>query len=184
VSRDGQPQFGWYHENKVLFTFVVSPSTFTLQFFSTCCKASVPHGVHAVVPPPDKWRRLRNLSRVTSCLGVAGVSVAGNSSVSSISRHGGRGEVGDVEGTASAGAEESFGKQLEIRGFPAGVRPRFTLEDQGRSTTSTAVAANGDTTPYGSPGAFKIELLGVRPVGLLGIAKILPTTKSSKKIQF
>ena len=77
----------------------------------------------------------------------------------SIRRHGGRGEVGVAELTASAGAEESCGKQVEIRGVPAGVRPRFTLEDQGRSTTSTAVAANGDTTPYGSPGAFKIELL-------------------------
>ena len=114
MSRDGRPSFGWYHENKLLFTFVVSPSTFTLQFFSTCCKASVPHGVHAVVPPSDKWRRLRNLSRVTSCIGVAGVSVAGNSSVSSIRRHGGRGEVGVAELTAC---------------------PRFTLEDQGRSTT-------------------------------------------------
>ena len=77
----------------------------------------------------------------------------------SIRRHGGRGEVGVAELTASAGAEESCGKQVEIRGVPAGVRPRFTLEDQGRSTTSTAVAANGDTTPDGSPGAFKIELL-------------------------
>ena len=46
--------------------------------------------------------------------------------------------VGDVEGTASAGAEESFGKQLEIRGFPAGVRPCFTLEDEGRSATSSS----------------------------------------------
>ena len=73
----------------------------------------------------------------------------------SIRRHGGRGEVGVAELTASAGAEESCGKQVEIRGVPAGVRPRFTLEDQGRSTTSTAVAANGDTTPYGSPGASK-----------------------------
>ena len=80
---------------------------------------------------------LRNLSRVTSCR-VAGVSVAGNSSVSSIRRHGGRGEVGVAELTASAGAEESFGKQLEIRGFPAGVRPRFTLEDEGRSATSSS----------------------------------------------
>ena len=86
----------------------------------------------------DKWRPLRNLSRVTSCIGVAGVSVAGNSSVASVRRHGGRGEVGDVEGTASAGAEESFGKQLEIRRVPAGVRPRFKLEDQGRSTTSSS----------------------------------------------
>ena len=124
--------------NRVLFTFVVLPSTFTLQFFSRCCKASVPPFVHAVVPPSDKWRPLRNLSRVTSCIGVAGVSVAGNSSVASVCRHGGRGEVGDVEGTASAGAEESFGKQLEIRGFPAGVRPRFTLEDEGRSATSSS----------------------------------------------
>ena len=53
----------------------------------------------------------------------------------SIRRHGGRGEVGVAELTASAGAEESCGKQVEIRGVPAGVRPRFTLEDQGRSTT-------------------------------------------------
>ena len=66
------------------------------------------------------------------------VSVAGNSSVSSIRRHGGRGEVGVAELTASAGAEESFGKQLEIRGFPAGVRPCFTLEDEGRSATSSS----------------------------------------------
>ena len=65
----------------------------------------------------------------------------------SIRRHG-RGEVGVAELTASAGAEESCGKQVEIRGVPAGVRPRFTLEDQGRSTTSTAVAANGDTTSW------------------------------------
>jgi hypothetical protein len=75
------------------------------------------------------------VTRVTSCIGVAGVSVAGNSSVSSIRRHGGRGEVGVAELTASAGAEESFAKHSEIRGVPAGVRPRFTLEDQGRSTT-------------------------------------------------
>ena len=138
MSRDGRPSFGWYHENKLLFTFVVSPSTFTLQFFSTCCKASVPHGVHAVVPPSDKWRRLRNLSRVTSCIGVAGVSVAGNSSVSSIRRHGGRGEVGVAELTASAGAEETSPNHSEIRGVPAGVRSRFTLEDQGKSTTSSS----------------------------------------------
>ena len=138
MSRDGRPSFGWYHENKVLFTFVVSPFTFTLQFFSTCCKASVPHGVHAVVPPPDKWRRLRNLSRVTSCLGVAGVSVAGNSPVSSIRRHGGRGEVGVAEVTASAGAEETSPNHSVIRGVPAGVCSRFTLEDQGRSTTSSS----------------------------------------------
>ena len=78
------------------------------------------------------------MSRVTSCIGVAGVSVAGNSSVSSIRRHGGRGEVGVAEVTASAGAEERCGKQVEIRGVPAGVRPRFTLEDQGRSTTSSS----------------------------------------------
>ena len=109
-----------------------------MQFFSTCCKALVPHGVRKVVPPSDKWRPLRNLSRVTFCIGVAGVSVADNSSVASVCRHGGRGEVGDVEGTASAGAEESFGKQLEIRGFPAGVRPCFTLEDEGRSATSSS----------------------------------------------
>ena len=81
---------------------------------------------------------MRNPIKVTSSFGVAGVSVAGNSSVASVRRHGGRGEVGDVEGTASAGAEESFGKQLEIRGFPAGVRPRFTLEDEGRSATSSS----------------------------------------------
>ena len=137
VFRVGQPPYGWYHENNLLFTFV-SPSTFTMHFFSTCCKALVPHGVRKVVPPSDKWRPLRNLSRVTSCIGVAGVSVAGNSSVSSIRRHGGRGEVGVAELTASAGAEESFGKQLEIRGFPAGVRPRFTLEDEGRSATSSS----------------------------------------------
>jgi len=56
----------------------------------------------------------------------------------SIRRHGGRGEVGVAELTASAGAEESCGKQVEIRGVPAGVRPRFTLEDQGRSTTSSS----------------------------------------------
>ena len=56
----------------------------------------------------------------------------------SIRQHGGRGEVGVAELTASAGAEESCGKQVEIRGVPAGVRPRFTLEDQGRSTTSSS----------------------------------------------
>ena len=56
----------------------------------------------------------------------------------SIRRHGGRGEVGVAELTASVGAEESCGKQVEIRGVPAGVRPRFTLEDQGRSTTSSS----------------------------------------------
>ena len=59
----------------------------------------------------------------------------------SIRRHGadgGRGEVGVAELPASAGAEESCGKQVEIRGVPAGVRPRFTLEDQGRSTTSSS----------------------------------------------
>ena len=77
VFRVGQPPYGWYHENNLLFTFV-SPSTFTMQFFSTCCKALVPHGVRKVVPPSDKWRPLRNLSRVTSCIGVAGVSVDGN----------------------------------------------------------------------------------------------------------
>ena len=137
LFRVGQRSFGWYHENNLLFTFV-SPSTCTMQSISTWCNSSVPPFVHAVVPPSDKWRPLRNLSRVTSCIGVAGVSVAGNSSVASVRRHGGRGEVGDVEGTASAGAEESFGKQLEIRGFPAGVRPRFTLEDEGRSATSSS----------------------------------------------
>ena len=137
LFRVGQRSFGWYHENNLLFTFV-SPSTCTMQSISTWCNASVPPFVHAVVPPSDKWRPLRNLSRVTSCIGVAGVSVAGNSSVASVRRHGGRGVVGDVEGTASAGAEESFGNQLEIRGFPAGVRPRFTLEDEGRSATSSS----------------------------------------------
>ena len=75
------------------------------------------------------------MSRVTSCLGVAGVSVAGKSSVSSIRRHGGRGEVGVAEVTASAGAEETSPNHSVIRGVPAGVCPRFTLEDQGRSTT-------------------------------------------------
>ena len=35
-------------------------------------------GGTAVVPPSDKWRPLRKLSRVTSCIGVAGVSVDGN----------------------------------------------------------------------------------------------------------
>ena len=137
VTRVGQRSFGWYHENNLLFTFV-SPSTFTMQSFSTCCKASVPPFVHAVVPPSDKWRRLRNLSRVTSCLGVAGVSVAGNSPVSSIRRHGGRGEVGVAEVTASAGAEETSPNHSVIRGVPAGVCSRFTLEDQGRSTTSSS----------------------------------------------
>ena len=72
----------------------------------------------------------------------------------SIRRHGGRGEVGVAELTASAGAEESCGKQVEIRGVPAGVRPRFTLEDQGRSTTSSSKRRH-----HRSPGAFKIELL-------------------------
>ena len=109
-----------------------------MQFFSTCCKALVPHGVRKVVPPSDKWRPLRNLSRVTSCIGVAGVSVAGNSSVSSIRRHGGRGEVGVAEVAASAGAEETSPNHSVIRGVPAGVCSRFTLEDQGRSTTSSS----------------------------------------------
>ena len=95
-------------------------------------------GGTAVVPPSDKWRPLRNLSRVTSCIGVAGVSVAGNSSVSSIRRHGGKGEVGVAELTASAGAEETSPNHSEIRGVPAGVRSRFTLEDQGKSTTSSS----------------------------------------------
>ena len=49
-----------------------------MQSFSTCCKASVPPFVHAVVPPSEKWRLLRNVTRVTSCIGVAGVSVDGN----------------------------------------------------------------------------------------------------------
>ena len=56
----------------------------------------------------------------------------------SIRRHGGRGEVGVAELTASAGAEETSPNHSEIRGVPAGVRPRFTLEDQGRSTTSSS----------------------------------------------
>jgi len=75
----------------------------------------------------------------------------------SIRRHGadgGRGEVGVAELPASAGAEESCGKQVEIRGVPAGVRPRFTLEDQGRSTTSSSKRRH-----HMAPGAFKIELL-------------------------
>jgi len=140
--------------NRVLFTFVVSPSTFTLQFFSTCCKASVPPFVHAVVPPSEKWRLLRNVTRVTSCIGVAGVSVAGNSFVSSIRRHGGsgnsfvssirrhggRGEVGGAEGVSVAG--NSFVSSIRRHGGRGEVGvaeltacPRFTLEDQGRSTT-------------------------------------------------
>ena len=77
VTRVGQRSFGWYHENNLLFTFV-SPSTCTMQSISTWCNSSVPPFVHAVVPPSDKWRPLRNLSRVTSCIGVAGVSVDGN----------------------------------------------------------------------------------------------------------
>ena len=129
--------------NRVLFTFVVSPSTFTLQFFSRCCKASVPPFVHAVVPPSEKRRLLRNVTRVTSCLGVAGVSVAGNSFVSSIRRHGGRGEVGVAELTAC---------------------PRFTLEDQGRSTTISSKrrhhmvsGSNSSTTRAASPRHFGLE---------------------------
>ena len=77
LFRVGQRSFGWYHENNLLFTFV-SPSICTMQSISTWCNASVPPFVHAVVPPSDKWRPLRNLSRVTSCIGVAGVSVDGN----------------------------------------------------------------------------------------------------------
>ena len=128
LFRVGQRSFGWYHENNLLFTFV-SPSTCTMQSISTWCNASVPPFVHAVVPPSDKWRPLRNLSRVTSYIGVAGVSVAGNSSVSSIRRHGGRGEVGVAEVTASAGAEETSPNHSEIRGVPAGVCSCFALED-------------------------------------------------------
>jgi hypothetical protein len=41
-----------YHENNLFFTLVL-PSTFSMQSFSTCCKASVPLFVHAVVRPSD-----------------------------------------------------------------------------------------------------------------------------------
>ena len=61
--------------------------------------------------------------------GLAAAS-AGTSEVVWVDR-----SVGAWAAPASAGAEESFAKHSVIRGVPAGVRPRFTLEDQGRSTT-------------------------------------------------
>ena len=53
-----------------------------------------------------------------------------------------------------------------------------------RCVLSRSVASKTDTEGCISFTCIANQLLGVRPVGLLGIAKILPTTKSSKKIQF
>ena len=55
------------------------------------------------------------------------------------------------------------------------------LEDRGGANH---IIQSWDTSTCVIEVFFEVVQLGVRPVGLLGIAKILPTTKSSKKIQF